>query len=429
MIGTIIISGMLAMLWSSALRAAEPMPEPFVRLLTHAGSFENGDEIAIRPGEKVLIQAMVYGGRRAWCMEPQRYANMGSNTQILANGENFLSFTTGSGFKGDWKVQAETAAWYGSLGSSLQADVGSSTATITGPAQPGKYVLTVKAAATWHYVRVAQGMKREKDEENEAEASFTVTVGAGDAWFSSHNIVASGDEDDNIRFRLRELQKLFDSISRKVLDGNYELARENKEALRTALMTIKKRLDQMAGENPARTCKITITGLPTDSGMECLQTFEKADAAIKKAFLAANDNADKIDKFLLTKKISFTNNVLKSVFKNYLDWAVGLPNFNDLYEGTNTMLGLSALKDLAMPLNMMQWYTAAMGDAAILKNQAQSMQQLKKLYAFYVRVCDQQLETRRKVREAIKKNTPVRQLDGEFRTILQRAEGVTWKVK
>ena len=429
MIGKIIISGMLAMLWSSALQAAEPMPEPFVRLLTRAGSFENGDEIAIRPGEKVLVQAMVYGGRRAWCMEPQRYANMGRNTQILAHGENFLSFTTGSGFKGDWKVQAETAAWYGSLGTNLQADAGSSTATITGPAQPGKYVLKVKATATWHYVRVAQGMKREKDEVNEAEASFTVAVGAGDAWFSSHNIVASGDEDDVIRFQLQGLQKLFDSISRQVLNGDYRGARTSQASLRETLTIIKNRLDQMAGENPARTCKITIMGLPTDRGMECLQAFEKADAGIGKAFLAANNNAYEISRLLLTKKISFTNNVLKSVFKNYLDWAVGLPNFNDLYEGANTMLALSALKDLAMPLNLMQWYTTAMGDAAILKNQAQSMQQLKKLQAFYERVRDQQGKIRTQVNQAVKKNEPVRRLDGEFRAILQRAKGVTWKVK
>ena len=425
-----IAAGLLVVIgWAGLAGAAEPTPEPFVRMVTSSGgeALEDGAELTIRPGEKLRIEAAVYGGRRAWCMEPQRYANLGRNTAILSNSDRHLSFTTGSGFRGDWQLKSETASWWGSLGDHLEGDAGSNTATLTGPRQEGRYVLTIKAAATWGYVRLAQGMKRAKEEENLAEATFTIVVAAvADAWFSSANIVATGDEDEDLRFRLQRLQELWDVTERQALDGDYDLARRNLGQLGEVMRGICTRLEKLEREEPEYACTITLNGLPTDRAAVCLQAFEQLGNGLKEAVATSSENALKINEMLLQKQMVFTGNVLRSVFKNYLDWAVGLPDLGDAYDGANTLLGLTALGDVALPLDLMQWYTTAMGDAAILRDQAQSMQRMKKLLAFYEGVRDRQLEIRRQVSKAIEANRPVAALDKEYQSVISGAEWAVW---
>lgn len=160
-----------------AAPAAEPTPSPFVRLTVNGVAYANGAEIVGRPGERMELVALVFGGRRAWCMEPQRYANMGRNTVIESNSQSGLTFTTGPEFRGVWALQSETASWSGSLASGIRPDAGEpAAASATLPAAPGRNSLEVKVEATWHYDRYAQGNHVEQVEKNEAKASFTVVV-------------------------------------------------------------------------------------------------------------------------------------------------------------------------------------------------------------------------------------------------------------
>ena len=171
--------GVLGVLVGTSLWAAEPMPPASVRLIVNGTPYEKGAKIPGRPGERLTVEAKVFGARRAWCMEPTRYANLGRNTVVEAHGEEGLSFTTGPGFRGVWKLQAERATWWGQLTDETKAAPNSNRAVITVPEKMGNYLLEAKASATWHYDRVSQGNHVEQEEKNDAEATFTLVVEQG----------------------------------------------------------------------------------------------------------------------------------------------------------------------------------------------------------------------------------------------------------
>ncbi len=415
---------------SITLFAAEKTPDPFIKLKVNDVVYKTGAEIKVRPGEKINLEAKVYGGRRAWCMEPQKYANTGRNTVIQQNDENGLTFTTGPGFKGVWKIKSETAAWFGQLNNYLEADPVKNTAVLTVPQKTGSYILTVKATAVWHYNRTAQGMKRERDEENKAEAVFTVVAGqAEDVWFSSENITAGGDKEDDIEFRLQSVQQLWGVVSKQALDGKYENCRANLSVMSEHLRQISLSMDRIKKEKPEFKCKITFFGLPTDKAKKCLDAFIELKGKLKDAFKISSGNIQAINEKLLKTKMVFTGNVLKSVFKNYIEWGANIPNFNDLYSGANTLVGLTVFRDLAIPTNIMQWYVTAQEDASILNNQAKSMQNLRGLLAFYEKLNRSEIDFSRKVNDSIDKNKPVEALEIQAKQLLSSPEWATWKAK
>ena len=410
---------------SLSLAAAEPMPAAFVRLKTPAGQIEKGGQITIRPGERMTLEAQVYGGRRAWCMEPEKYANMGRNTVIETRGEDGLSFTTGPGFKGVWKLTAETVAWYGQLGDALKSDAGKNTATLTGPKNPGNYVLSAKATATWHYDRYSQGNHVEQTEKNEAEATFTVVVEAvAGSWFSSANIVATGQPDDDLRFRLQNVQTLYDHVSQQLLEKKWDLARQGLESLKGTLANIKSRLDQLKREKPGYVCELKFLGLPSDKAMQRLQALQKMTEQWKAMNLIASGNAQKINQLLLSKQMGFSNNILKSVVKNYLDWGSGIPGPNDLFGAVP-----AHLQGLVIPSNILDWYTNAQEDASILKNQAQTIQQLSKLREFYLSRLKVFNQENQAIHDELKLNEPAKALDGQAKAMLSGTGFAAWQPK
>lgn len=408
-----------------ALGAAEPLPAPFVRLKTSAGQVEKGGRLAIRPGERLSLEAKVYGGRRAWCMEPEKYANAGKNTVIETKGEDGLSFTTGPGFKGVWKLTAETAAWYGQLGDDLKPDAGKNTATLTGPKNPGNYVLSVKATSSWHYDRYSQGNHVEQTEKHEAEATFTVVVEAvAGSWFSSANIVATGQPDDDLRFRLQNAQALYDNVSQQLLNKKWDLARRGLESLKATFGNIKQRLDQLKREKPGYACEIKFIGLPGDKAMQRLQALQKMTEQWKAMNLIASENAQKINQLLLNKQTVFSNNILKSVFKNYLDWGSGVPGPNDLFGAVP-----ANLQALVIPSNVLDWYTSAQEDASILKNQAQTIQRLSQLREFYLSRLKAFNQENQAIHNEIKVSQPAKDLDAQAKAMLSGTGFAAWQPK
>lgn len=408
---------------SGLARAAEQQPAPFVRLWVNGAAQAPGAKIPGRPGERLRLEAKVYGGRRAWCMEPQRYANVGRNTVIEASGEDGLSFTTGPGFRGIWKLQSETAAWYGQLASDLKADASGRTAVVTVPARPGSYQLRAKVTATWHYDRFSQGNHVEQTEKNEAEGSYTLLVEeAAGTWFSSANLVASGTPDDDLRFRLQSLQERFDAMAQQLVDGKVALAEANLNGLRETLATIRGRLEQLRREKPGFSCTITIIGSPADKAQRRLDALRKMADQWRAMHAIVTGNAQRINGQLLNTQMVFTNNILKSVVKNYIDWGSGIPGPNDLFGAVPFNL-----QALVVPSNVLDWYGNAQEDASILRNQALTMQRLGQLREFYLERAEAFVGESRKIREALDEARPVEALASRLQAILSGTGFASWK--
>lgn len=398
--------------------SAEPMPPPSLRLEVNGVGVANGAKLSGRPGERLSLEARVFGGRRAWCMEPARYANMGRNTVIQTSGEDGLSFTTGPGFNGVWKLQSEVATWWGQLTSDTRAAPNGNTATLTVPSKPGSYALQVKATATWHYDRMSQGNHVEQVEKNEAEGNYVLVVEQSEGtWFSSANITASGSADDDVRFRLQALQQRFDTISQQVLDGQYALAEANLNGLQETLGTLRNRIAALEKEKPGFACTITFIGSPVEKGMKRVAALEKLAEQWKKMHLLVSGNGQDINKMLLNTQMVFSNNILKSVVKNYLDWGSGIPGTGDFFGAVPVNL-----QALLIPSNVLDWYGNAQEDASILKNQAVAIKRMSELRDFYQRRASEFVEESRKIHAELDKNKPVKALDARARALL-----ASWK--
>jgi hypothetical protein len=402
--------------------AAEATPKASVRLKVNGTPYSDGARIPARPGEKMALEANVMGGRRAWCMEPHKYANMGKNTVIESNDESGLVFTTGPGFRGIWKVASEEVSWLGQLTGETRADARKPTAELTVPQKPGDYILQVKATAHWHYDRHAQGNHVEQTEENQAEARYTIVVEAGaGVWFSSANIIASGTEDADLKFRLQSLQSAWDAASQDALDRKWPLVQSNLGTMKSILGQVQHRVDELKREKPGFSCVINLHGLPTDKEMHRLASLRKMAEEWKAMQRIASGNALSINNMLLDRQMLFSNNVLKSVFKNYLDWGSGIPGTNDLFGAVPTRLSA-----LVIPSNVLDWYGEAQADASVLKNQAQTIQKLTALRAFYLERSGAFVEESKAIHAEIDKDKAVEPLATEARAILSGSGVAVW---
>jgi hypothetical protein len=401
--------------------SAEEAPKPFLRLFINNIKYENNAKITLRAAEKVELKVLVYGGRRAWCMEPLKYANIGKNTTIVSNGEDHLEYSIPPNFKGVWTVVEEKALWYGQLTNDLKPDADKNTAELNTPNKKGEYKLNIKASAKWHYKRFAQGVVKEQDEINEAEANFTIIVDEGDAWFTSANISASGDTDPDLKFRLETLQNRYDLISGQVIDGKFDLAKSNIDGFKENLSDVKNRLEEIKKEKENFSCKISLFGSPLDKGTKKLKALKKLFDDYKKVHSIVNGNAQEINKILLNNQINFSNNILKSIVKNYIDWGSGIPQPGDLFGAVPYNL-----QALTIPGNVLDWYGNAMEDASILKNQAMNIKKLSELREFYLNRAKEVIEENKKTKEEIDKNKDIENLSTEFKKILSSQSWAKW---
>ncbi len=168
-----------------------------------------------------------------------------------------------------------------------------------------------------------------------------------------------------------KLQARFDLISQQVLDGQFALAGTNLDGLQETLGTIRSRIDQLKKEKPGFACTITFIGTPMDKGMKRVAALETMAKQWKEMHLIVSGNGQNINTMLLKTQMVFSNNILKSVVKNYLDWANAVPSPGDFFGAVPVKL-----QGLLIPGNIMEWYGNAEEDANILKDQALSIKRM-----------------------------------------------------
>jgi len=74
------------------LTASIPPRTPFVVLRVDGTDYKAGSEIKVRQGERIIVEAVLMGGKRDYGSNPNTYANVGRNTVVLSQGENGMSF-------------------------------------------------------------------------------------------------------------------------------------------------------------------------------------------------------------------------------------------------------------------------------------------------------------------------------------------------
>lgn len=367
--------------------AGIPPREPFVVLKVNGVEYKADAEIKVRSGERIQIEAILMGGKRDYCSDPNTYANVGQNTVILSQGENGMSFEINNGqFKGDWKLVDEKASFTsGSEVLITPVTSGNIQRTANVEFKPGNYqkvFFKVTSVSNWHYVRNTPGGKTEQDEMNQATATFYFVITQEEGqWYSSNNIKATGMEDFSVRNNLDRVQEFYNLIEKALIDKNWSSAKMHCGNLKNSLSEIKGNKERAKQKDSNYNCEITLIGLPSDVPMQHISDLKIMSEKWKENWQICTDNAMEINKLLLDKETSFTANVLKSVFKNYINWGTSIPtsapDLLTLYDPK----GLFTALDL--PRKTMEWWEAAENDAGILKDQVSTIQHLNDLLKFY----------------------------------------------
>lgn len=115
----------------------------------------------------------------------------------------------------------------------------------------------------------------------------------------------------------------------------------------------------------------------------------------------ATQSATTVNERLLATQEQLSENVLKSLFRSYLDWSGAIPGSP---ESLLALMGGAAEQiPWNLPSSVLAWRDAAKKDAAILENQAETIKQLTRLRAFYLERAERAVEELKRWHEAREK--------------------------
>ena len=83
----------------AVLQAAEPLPPPYVEIRTAGTPLVDAapTELTVSPGATLELRAIVLGGQRAYCMYPERYAELGPNGAFTHHGLDGCTYVVSTG--------------------------------------------------------------------------------------------------------------------------------------------------------------------------------------------------------------------------------------------------------------------------------------------------------------------------------------------
>lgn len=425
---------LITLLFYSNVIAGDPPRKPFVVLRVNGVEYKEGAEIAVRQGERVNVEAVLMGGRRDYCSNPNQYANVGRNTVIESSGENGMSFSINNGqFRGTWSLSAENANF--KSGEKVIIEPVALNKSINRQAHVqfpegdySKVFFKVKSETKWHYVRKTPAGTKEEDETNQGEATFYFVFSQEtDAWFSSTNIVAKGKDDFSVRNHLNDIQKFYRLIEDYLKKKDYRNAGMQISNLKKLIADTKKLIAEKKQKDPDFNCEITFIGLPTDVSMDHLNKINKMSTQWKENYTISQGNAQKINEMLLNTQMTFSANILRSVFKNYINWGTSIPT------GAEDLLSIydpnNIFGPIDLPRKLMDWYTSAESDAGILKNQANTIKNLSELRDFYQDRTKRFVDERKKLMELSTELEPVKVKDQQLKQFFSSLGWAKWKEK
>ncbi len=415
--------------------AADPVRKPFVELSINGQTIAPGQKAEVRPGEKVKVTAVLRGGKRDYCSMPEKYANMGKTTEILSKGDDGMFFTVqgGSQFRGEWTLGKETASFSSSGEVVVEPlplqGVKQTEAFITLPKSGlGQTFLKVNVSTLWKYKRTTPAGTTNTEEENSGEDTFYLVLsGATGSWYSSENMVVSGTENASIRNKLDQVQQFYKEIETALRANNMSAAQMHIANLKNSLNSLKAEIERQKRENSSFECEVLLLGSPTDLSMDHLNKLQKLGDLWKTQYDISQANTLKINQILLNKQMSLTNNVLKSVIKNYIDWANPIPSdWTDLIEMHNPshMLGIATL-----PVKALSWVTEARDDASVLKDQVMGIQLLSELRTFYQNRLAKSVDERKLIINTQNSLLPIKALDAQLKGYFSGLSWLKWTSK
>jgi len=417
----------------SILLASIPPRTPFVVLKVDGVEYEEGAEITVRSGERVEVEAILKGGKRDYCSDPNTYANVGRNTVITSQGEFGMSFDINGGqFHGDWKLTSEKAEFTSGpeviITPSIEGEVQRIAEVEFTRGNYSKVFFKVNSTTEWHYVRNTPAGKTEQDETNDGSATFYFVIEEEEGvWYSSNNIKAKGLEDFSVRNNLDRIQEFYDLIENALLEQDFATAEMHFGNIKNSMKDLTENIKRAKEKDSSYECEITLIGLPTDKSMKHISDLRELANLWKDNYEICVANVQQINDLLLNTQITFTNNIFKSVIKNYVNWGTSVPSAPEdllsVYDPQNIF------GPVDLPRKVLGWVEEAEKDATILNDQINSMQKLKELQTFYQNRIDNFIAERKEFIKILNSLEPVKDLHGDIKSFISSNTTVEFVAK
>ena len=391
----------------------QPLRKPFIPIKVDGKPSKSGYILTVKPGQKLMIDVEMQGGRRDYCKFPDTYADIAGTAQILSRGDNGITYQI-NGEKAEWKLIKEVVQF--SPDNYLQVTTATNQSNAEISVSNDKFLQTflkITIKASWQFT---QNGKTTLEENTAQETIYFKVAGGSDIWFSTQNIQATGIKNELVGEKLKDVQSACDSIETNLFRLKFTAVQQSIKNLQTAVTTLKSTIDEVTASNPSYKTKVLIIGLPSDHPYSDISTL----LSIKNSWVAlqtlVNDQKQQLAQ--LNADASKENKAeLANIITVYADWQNKLPpnTFNII---TRYLVDLKA-ENIQVPENILS--------IAKEKTVADYSQTVNDLSTFFDQRIQQIPDEIQRISSTQTRLQAVRLFDGMLRSYISSIYWAEWK--
>lgn len=301
--------------------AGQPARKPFIQINIDGKSFRNGDILTVKPGQKLLMDVELEGGRRDFCKFPDIYADIAGSAQILARGDNGLTYQIND-TKAEWKLLKETFQFITEDFMKVNTKANQSSAElIVSNAKFSQSFVKATINAVWQFSQNGQTTQ----EFNFAEGTVYFKIaGSSDVWYSSQNIQASGIQNDLVQEKLVVIQTFCDSVENNFYHLKFPAVQQAIRNLQASVSALKLTIDEVKAGNPTYQTKVAFIGLPSDNPYSDIEIISSAKTNWDILEPLVNDLKQQLGK-LPDQPTKESKVELIKMISNYAEWQNKIP--------------------------------------------------------------------------------------------------------
>lgn len=283
--------------------------------------FRSEDILAVKPGQKLLIEAEMVGGRRDYCKFPDTDTDLVGISEIISRGENGIVYQK-DGVKAEWKLIKEESQFAGDKYLQVKTTTNVPTAEITVSNDKfSQTSLKIAVKTNWLFTQNGETLQ----EENIAEETIYLKLaGESNAWFLTKNLQATGIKNQLVQEKLEEIQSAFDSIETNFYRLNFASIQQSNRNLQNMVGSLKSTIDMVIAGNPSYQAKVIFIGLPSDNPYNDISVFSviKNNWDILETIL--NDQKEQLRK-LSVQPTKESTKELSRIIAGFINWQQNLP--------------------------------------------------------------------------------------------------------
>lgn len=321
------------------------------QLLLKVGNskYKPNQEIHVRPGEMILLEAILLNGPKDFILNPEKFrkALNINNIKIKSNYKNHTLISINNGaHKISTRLTGESTHFKSSTPDATLESFSKSKSYLYIPKDTySKLYITIEKEekSTLTYIEGETITSKEEVDKDKEKFYFVIDYeneltnytddafssnsnkNQGKRWYSSSNIIATGQANAQIAWILDDIQNNYNRIEKKIQRKDYTNINQDLSYFESNLPYLTKRIKDLNDENGYE-CYIKLIGNPATSLMKQITILEEKSQAYKESFKKTVD----FKTFAVEKRYelesNYTANVAKLVIKNFISYWTTLPS-------------------------------------------------------------------------------------------------------